>query len=271
MLVSVERNVKTPGRGRRSRLPGRLGLAAIVPLVCLALSTCATQTTRRDELCPYRGWEAARAAPGERELQVLGSAKKLLGIKYGAKGAVNGRQFTFDCSGTVCAIYYRLGIDLAKDFARYPGNASNRLYLSLKDRGVIHYDRYPRIGDIIFWDNTYDANGNGDRTDDLRSHTGMVVGVDDDGTIHYIHASVLRGVVVEVMNLMRPRDAYDGQGKRINSGMAIATVPGGPKPAKELAGDTFQSFGDALKVEADYQVDSGGKAAAAPTAFRQAR
>lgn|GEM_PF-931757 len=252
--------MKNIGRGRAVfRRLRRSALLAAFAISCLALSTCTTTTPKREDLCPYRGWEAARAGTSDREQAVLGSARKLLGTRYGARGSVNGRQFTFDCSGTVCAIYYRLGVDLARDFAKYPGNASNRLYLSLKDRGAIHYDRYPRVGDIVFWDNTYDANGNGDRTDDLRTHTGVVVGVDEDGTIHYIHSSVYRGVVVEAMNLLRPRDAFDESGKRINNGMAVATVSGGPKPGRELAGDTFQSFGDPLRVAEDFRVATASR------------
>jgi hypothetical protein len=208
------------------------------------------------ELGLYRTMEAARAAPTEDELKVVDSSNQLLGMEPNAKVLVNGKRFTLDCIGTVCAIYYRLGVDLAKDFDKYTGNGVNRLYLDLKDKGVIHYDRYPRTGDIVFWDNTWDANGDGDRTNDMHTHAGVVLAVDDDGTIHYVHENLYKGVVVETMNLQKPKDAFDESGKRLNSGMAIATVSGGPKPERNLAGDTFNSFGDALKVKEDFRVAS---------------
>lgn len=219
------------------------------------LATCASGP-EPSELCPYRGIEAARAAPSAEELKVVESSKRLMGAAYNGKAVVSGRKFTLDCIGTVCAIYYRLGIDLSKDFGKYPGNGVNRLYLSLKDRGAIHADRYPRPGDIVFWDNTYDANGDGDRTNDLRTHAGIVLSVDEDGTIRYVHANIYSGVVVETMNLLKPSLAFDASGKRINSGMAIATVPGGPKPDLALAGETFSAFGDALRVAGDYKAAS---------------
>jgi hypothetical protein len=198
--------------------------------------------------------DAARAAPTEDELRIVDSSKLLVGQKPNAKVVVNGKAFTLDCIGTVCAIYYRLNVDLAKDFDKYPGNGVNRLYMSLDDRGVLHRDRYPRTGDVIFWDNTWDANGNGDRTDDPRTHAGIVLAVDDDGTIHYVHENLYKGVVVETMNLLKPAVAIDDEGKKINSGMAIATVSGGPKPERNLAGDVFDAFGDALKVKGDFAV-----------------
>jgi hypothetical protein len=234
------------------RLRRSLSRAALVSAAVCILSTCASAPSS-GALCPYRGMEAARAAPTDEELKVVDSSKQLIGMAPNAKALVKGKQFTLDCIGTVCAIYYRLGIDLAKDFDEYPGNGVNRLYLSLKDKGVIHYDRYPRPGDIVFWDNTYDANGDGDRTDDPHTHAGIVLAVDDDGTIRYVHENLYKGVIIETMNLLRPTVAFDDSGKRLNSGMAIATVSGGPKPERNLAGDVFDSFGDALKVKGDFE------------------
>jgi hypothetical protein len=197
----------------------------------------------------YRTMDEARAAPSDDELLVIDSAKQLIGMAPDSKVIVNGKQFTLDCIGTVCAIYYRLHIDLAKDFGKYPGNGVNRLYRSLEDWGVLHRDRYPRTGDIVIWDNTWDANGDGDRGNDPHTHAGIVLAVDDDGTIHYVHENLYKGVIVETMNLLAPGDSFDAEGKRINSSLAIATISGGPKPPHFLAGDVFQAFGDALKVK----------------------
>jgi hypothetical protein len=153
------------------------------------------------------------------------------------KVVVKDKQFTLNCIGTVSASFYRADIDITKDFDKYTGNDENRLYMTLKDHEVLFKDTYPRPGDVIVWDNTWDANGEGDRTNDPRTHAGLVIPVDDDGTIAYLHENLYAGVVIEFMNLLRPDVAWDENEKRLNSGIAIATKPGGPKPKRWLAGE----------------------------------
>ena len=63
--------------------------------------------------------------------------------------------------------------------------------------------RGPEPGDIVFFDNTWDRNGNGRWDDDL-THMGVVVAVDRNGTISYLHNHLRRGVIVEQMNLRHP-------------------------------------------------------------------
>ena len=70
----------------------------------------------------YRSPSQAKAPPTKDELSVIASAKTLLGKPPNADVVVNGKSFTLDCIGTVCAIYYKLWLDLTKDFARYSGN-----------------------------------------------------------------------------------------------------------------------------------------------------
>jgi hypothetical protein len=131
---------------------------------------------------------------------------------------VNGRNFPLDCVGVVQAVYWYAGVDLSRNTARYPGNGVNKLYRSLAEerqlipqpqgdsdavpgespRGRPWPPLYP--GDIIFWDNTYDSNGDGE-FNDLLTHMGMVVYVLEGGTIEYIHYNDNRGIVLERMNL----------------------------------------------------------------------
>jgi hypothetical protein len=206
----------------------------------------------------YRSPMEARKPPTDDELLVIDSAKILIGEAPNAKVVVKGKQFTLDCIGTVSAIFYRLDIDVTKDFGKYSGNGVNRLYMTLKDHGVLHRDKYPRTGDVIVWDNTWDANDDGDRTDDPRTHAGVVLAVDEDGTIHYIHENMFKGVIIEMMNLLRPTVASDENGKRLNSGLAIATKSGGPKPEHWLSGDVFNAFGDLLRIKNDLKVAAAG-------------
>jgi hypothetical protein len=199
-------------------------------------------------LAVYRSPAQARAPIADEELKVVVSAKSLLGQKPNAKVVVKGKAFTLDCIGTVSASYYGADIDITKDFGKYSGNGVNCLYQTLKDKGVLFGDSYPRPGDVIVWDNTWDANGDEDRTNDPRTHAGLVISVDDDGTIAYLHENMYSGVVIEYMNLLMPAVARDESDKRINSSLAIATKSGGPKPERFLAGDVFNAFGDVLKI-----------------------
>jgi len=208
-----------------------------------------------DSLGIYRTEEDQEAAPTDDELAVIASAKTLIGKKPDAKVTVNGKPFVLDCIGTVSAIYYGVSLDVQKDFSLYNGNGVNRLYMTLKERNALHTDKYPRPGDVIIWDNTWDVKGDGDRIHDPRTHAGIVLAVDEDGTIHYIHENLYKGIVIETMNLLRPTVARDEQGKVINSGMAIASTTGGPKPEHSLSGDVFDCFGDVLGVKEYFLVD----------------
>ena len=203
----------------------------------------------------YRTPKELQQPPTNDELAVIASAKTLLGKSPNASVTVKGKGFTLDFIGTVSAIFYALSIDVTKDFSLYAGNGVNRLYMTLKERDALHTDSYPRPGDVIIWDNTWDADGDGERIHDPRTHAGIVLAVDEDGTIHYVHENLYKGIVIETMNLLRPAVARDEQGKVINSGLAIATKTGGPKPEHSLSGDVFNCFGDVLGSKYYFFVD----------------
>ena len=157
---------------------------------------------------------------------------------------VNGRTFNSDCTGTVLALYWYAGIDLARPLLDYSGNGVKRLYQYLEDNQVLLETKDPEAGDIIFWDNTYDRDGDA-QADDFLTHTGMVVAVEEDGTVHYIHHNYRKGVVFARMNLYRP-DVYteevEGRPVIINSPMRMK---GSPEYDKWLASELTRSFGRA--------------------------
>ncbi len=149
--------------------------------------------------------------------------------------AVRGRRFNWDCTGTVLAIYWYAGIDLAADFDKYGGNGVSRLFHSLESRDLLYDTAYPLPGDVIFWDDTYDANGDGRWNDEL-THVGMAVETEGDGTISFVHLNVRKGIIIERMNLREP----DEQEK--NAPMRLAR-PGVPHPARWLAGHLYRIMG----------------------------
>lgn len=136
--------------------------------------------------------------------------KQLVDAANWAKGrnylTINGHRFKMDCSGVIRAIYFKAGIDLAQDFNKYKGGGTMRIHETLRSKGLIYRPTVPVPGDILFWDNTYDANHNG-RSDDMLSHIGMVVSSDKkSGNITYVHHHEKRGIVFEKMNLLHPDD-----------------------------------------------------------------
>ncbi len=120
----------------------------------------------------------------------------------------SGTTYRYDCSGFVNAAHAIAGDDLA-----HRNTAGMVAYA--KSLGVYEPVGSPGQGDTVFWDNTHDRNGNG-RLDDTFTHVGIVERVDEDGTLHLIHLGS-KGVVRIRMNLLRPGDYKDDNGKILNS------------------------------------------------------
>jgi hypothetical protein len=157
---------------------------------------------------------------------------------------IRGRRFNMDCTGTVLAIYYYAGIDLSRDFERYSGGGVMRLYKTLAGEDLLYDTRNPVTGDIIFWDNTYDRNGDGLWNDTL-THVGMVMSSSDDGTIQYVHLNYHRGIVIESMNLYNPdvhEDLEQGGMRIVNSPMRMRQA-GKSHGERWLSSHLYHSFG----------------------------
>lgn len=170
------------------------------------------RTTKAD---PSSGEAVARAA-----VHYLGRSKL----------SASGESFRYDCSGLVDAAYMRAGYDLGK-------RNSEALYELAKQTHTHHRRTQPYPGDVVFFDNTYDRNGNG-RLDDELSHVAVVEQVDTDGTVHLVHKGS-KGVVRIVMNLEQPDTSYDAEGKQLNSWLR-AKKKSDPKGTKYLAGQLFR-------------------------------
>ena len=139
----------------------------------------------------------------QKQKQLVEAANWAKGKKY---LTINGQRFRMDCSGVVRAIYFKAGIDLAQDFNKYKGGGVQRIHATMQAKGLIYRPTVPVPGDILFWDNTYDANHNG-RSDDVLSHIGMVVSSDKKtGNVVYVHHHEKKGIVFETMNLLHPND-----------------------------------------------------------------
>ncbi len=169
---------------------------------------------------------------GVTQKRIVESAQSLVGL---TQLRFEKAAFSSDCSGFVLAAYYLAGIDLRKEYGLYEGNGVRRLYQIALSHNLVSSQKNPTEGDILFWDNTYDANGDGKLNDEL-THTGIVVAVYPDGQVDYIHYHVSRGIVRESMNFNYPGDVH------LNAPMRIRE-PGKPRPEKWLAAQLYRAYG----------------------------
>ena len=176
------------------------------------------------------------------DLQARLSARgaSLLGEKGGFAAA--GERFGADCTGFVQAVYAAEGIPLRRLMeAAAPDERSGvtAALRAMERYGVVFAGggERPAPGDLVFWNDTWDRNGNGDADDPL-THVGLVEYV-VDGTVVFLHRGS-RDVARGVMTLDRP-DARAANGLLANT--PIRTRGARPRGAPALAGELFAAFG----------------------------
>ena len=166
-------------------------------------------------------------------LRVAAAASSSLG---GQPIIVGGVRYRMDCSGVASGIYARAGFSLGPDAERSGGLDVRRLYDLVKATGSLR-KRDPLPGDLVFFDDTYDYNGNG-LVDDPLSHVGVVEHVVDDGTVVFVHR-IGQQVVRARLNLQQPSVRHDDKRRALNHYLRAAS---GAWPAK-TTGELFVAFG----------------------------
>ncbi len=165
LLESVPAVHRYPATPRMRRSLSRALIVLILGVILLP--GCATTSSRR-----YRS-----------DLRkVLDQGVSMLGKE---KVRVGRTPFRSDCSGFVSACYSTIGTDLA-DPTISGHSGTEIIYKSLKKAKRVHNKRRPRAGDLAFFHNTHDRNGNGIR-DDRFTHIALVERVDEDGTVYLLH------------------------------------------------------------------------------------
>ena len=149
---------------------------------------------------------------------------------------VGDKKYRWDCSGYVSAAYALAGYEIQ-------GSAANML-TAARDRGLVHRRKKPSAGDLAFFDNTTDRNDNG-LLDDLVTHVALVEAVDGDGTITLIHLGS-SGVVRIHMNLYRPDDHVDDDGKMLNDYLRRKGSHDSPR-TQYLTGQLWCAFASSWK------------------------
>ena len=138
------------------------------------------------------------------------------------------KKVNFDCSGFVAAVYFTA---IEKPSIKLSGSTANIFYLLSKENKT-YKNTLPNIGDIIFFDGTTSP-------DKKLTHSGIVIDVDEDETITYIHATTSKGPILGYMNLKYP-DLARKDGKVINSYLRRGKRSNG---TDSLASYCFNSYG----------------------------
>ena len=153
------------------------------------------------------------------------------------------RGFRDDCSGFVMATLDRAGV---------PASGSTRSFWDdAKATGAVHKRKRPHLGDLVFFDNTYDRNKNG-RWDDPLTHIGVVIDVDGDDTITIAHGGTGRGRTTLIMNLREP-DVRRTDGGDVRNDYLRRRRDKDPKHFRYLSGELWRGF---ATVDADALADS---------------
>ncbi len=186
---------------------------------------------------PAPGWDVRPEAPErpDRPRRSLPAGEAVARAAAGFVGDaalyVDGERFRYDCSGLVEAA-------LAAGNCRFVGSTAN-LFEQARALRVLHRRRVPSPGDVAFFDDTYDRNGNG-RRDDALSHSAVVESVDARGTITLVHVGS-QGVVRFHMNLRRPEERVDEAGNLLNDPLRAPRLGDSPR-TRRLAGELWVGF-----------------------------
>ncbi len=130
-----------------------------------------------------------------------------------------------------------------------PDGSVADIYEFAREEGQIYHST-PAIGDLVFFHNTFDADGNG-RENDWFTHAGIVEDVARDGTIavlSYVDGRVAR----TYMNLSSPHAETEGD-RTINTVMRPRT-PHDTAFTVHLAGQLFSGFASLLGNRAEVVV-----------------
>lgn len=178
--------------------------------------------------------------PGDTE-SMLEFARSLIGSR--GPLVVGERRFPFDCSGYVSAVYYHMGEDLmALELPPSEGNISGTeiIYLQMLERGRI-FKKHPRPGDLVFFDNTWDRDGDGELNDPF-THIGVVHQVLPDDTVEILHLGN-SGIAYLRMNLKREDEARDAAtGEVLNDQLRRRSSRDG-NDIPYLSAQLFRAFG----------------------------
>lgn len=172
---------------------------------------------------------------------IVQSAARLVGARTITS---QGRRIAYDCAGVARAIFLEHGIDLYRGpIDDQKGNGVRLIYNHVRQHGVVHQGSDVHPGDLVFFDNTWDFNGDGKLNDPL-THVGVVEHSDRDGTVVFI-SRVADAIARYRMNLSQPHIHKTADGHVLNDYIR-RKHPTDPDNAARLTGELFSFYGSLL-------------------------
>ena len=172
---------------------------------------------------------------------IVESAARLVGARTIAS---QGKRIIYDCAGVTRAIFLEHGIDLYRGAFNNPkGNGVRLIHDHVRQHGTLHRGSNANPGDLVFFDNTWDFNGDGKMNDPL-THVGVVERTEPDGTVVFI-SRVAKAVERYRMNLDRPHVHKTADGRVLNDYIR-QKHPTNPDNTARLTGELFSFYGSLL-------------------------
>ncbi len=168
---------------------------------------------------------------------IVRTAAKLVGA---TTIKMNGRRIAYDCAGVTRAIFLKHGIDL---YDSEPGDADANgvriIYEHIRQQGTFHQGPVVHPGDLVFFNDTWDYNGDGKVNDPL-THIGIVERQEPNGTVVFI--SRVAGAIERYrMNLGLPHVHKAMDGRILNDYLRRKNA-GDPAKTRYLTGQLFAQF-----------------------------
>jgi hypothetical protein len=180
--------------------------------------------------------------PGGTRQRLANRAASLVGHSHPFD--VEGVRFHADCAGFVEAVYQAEGIPFREVVSLSDmdgGSSVSAIYQAVATNGMVFTTEIPPLpGDLVFWNDTYDRNGDGE-VDDPLTHIGIVEEVAQTGTVTFLHRGT-RAVKRGRMSLAAPDVARNSAGEVLNTRLRVARR-GDPAGTRYLAGQLFAAFG----------------------------
>lgn len=189
-------------------------LVVLLPLVavgCAGPDRVLTSSEPAPRCCTGEAGKASAESLSWRQ-SVVRTAVELLGART---IEMDGRRIAYDCAGVTRAIFLSHGVDLYRSpIVSRQANGVRLIYQHVKQFGRLHEGSVVKPADLVFFHNTWDANGDGKVNDPL-THVGVVETVEGDGTILFI--SRVAGAVERYrMNLSHPHVHRQENGEVLN-------------------------------------------------------
>jgi len=157
----------------------------------------------------------------------------------------HGRRIAYDCAGVTRAVFLRHGIDLYDADPIDPhANGVRIIHAHIRQQGRFHRGPIAHPGDLVFFNNTWDYNGDGKVNDSL-THIGIVERQEPDGTVIFI-SRVASSVERYHMNLRLPHVHKTAEGRILNDYLRRKGTSD-PHNATYLTGELFAQFASRVR------------------------